>query len=68
MSIELSSQEQELLTILRQKNPPEFWLTITFKEDRWYVHLLAPQTSRQRTEGDGDTFGEAWDRIKPAWG
>jgi len=64
--LELTQQEEELIGLLRE-NSQDFALTITFKSGHWYVGLHAPQTSRQRNDGDGPTFSKAWDDIKPSW-
>ena len=64
--LELTKQEEELIGLLRE-NSQEFALTITFKSGHWYVGLHAPQTSRQRNDGDGPTFSKAWDDIRPSW-
>ena len=64
--LELTKQEEELIGLLRE-NSQEFALTITFKSGHWYVGLHAPQTSRQRNDGDGPTFSNAWDDIRPSW-
>jgi hypothetical protein len=64
---ELSDQEKELLSLIRGDNAQELTLTITFKGGRWYVGLHVPGLSRQRSDGEGATFNEAWDDIKPSW-
>ena len=64
--LELTQQEEELIRLFRE-NSQDFALTITFKSGHWYVGLHAPQTSRQRNDGDGPTFSKAWDDIKPSW-
>ena len=61
--LELTQQEEELIGLLRESSQ-DFALTITFKSGYWYVGLHAPQTSRQRSDGNGPTFSKAWDDIK----
>jgi hypothetical protein len=65
--LKLSPQEEELIEVVRHPNSQDFTLTITLKSGHWYVGLHAPQTSRQRSDGDGATFLEAWDDLKPSW-
>ena len=63
--LELTQREEEIIGLLRE-NSQDFSLSVTFKSGHWYVGLHAPQTSRQRSDGDGPTFSKAWDDIKPS--
>ena len=59
--LNLTQQEEELIGLLRESFQ-DFALTITFKSGHWYVGLHAPQTSRQRSDGDGPTLFESLGR------
>jgi len=63
----LTTQELELIDILRCENRQDFTLAVRFKDGRWFIDLHVPHLSVQRTEGEGATFSEAWDDLRPLW-
>ena len=63
----LSSQEGELIRLIRTQNPQEFTLTVAYKGGRWFVGLHVPELTHQRADGDGETFAEAWENVRPSW-
>jgi hypothetical protein len=63
----LTTQELEMIDILRCDERQDFTLAVRFKEGRWFIDLHVPHLSPQRTEGEGATFSEAWDDLQPLW-
>ena len=61
----LDDSEAEFLEIMRENE--DFSLTISCKNGHWIMAMEVPGIDGPPGTGEGATFSQAWDDLKPWW-
>ncbi len=63
---DISDAEASFLEAMRE-NETDFEMMISRKNGQWFVTMKLPSTEDEAGLGQGATFSEAWEDVKPWW-
>ena len=71
--MEITTQEQQLIEIIREQRGGEFSLLIERRGGAWDITLSSSMRDRKgrvkvgKAIGTGSSFDKAWDNMDPSW-